>query len=103
VKAQRLRRFTKRKDFYRQNKIFETDAKKFYREIGKTNIEVKEIPTKEEVNDFWNTIWGNNTGHNENAEWIQDLEKETEDIPEQQWVDITTEEIRKAISGNLQE
>ena len=34
-KAQKLRRFIKRNNFYRQNKIFEIDAKKFYREIGK--------------------------------------------------------------------
>lgn len=97
VKAQRLRRFTKRNDFYRQNKIFETDAKKFYREIGKTNIEVKDIPTEDQVKDFWNNIWGNNTGHNENAKWIEDLEKEVVDIPEQEWSDITTEEITKAL------
>ena len=30
VKAQRLRRYDKRNRFYRQNKIFKTDAKKFY-------------------------------------------------------------------------
>ena len=35
VKAQRERRFDKRNKFYRQNKIFQTDAKKFYKEIGK--------------------------------------------------------------------
>jgi len=27
-----------------KNKIFKTDAKKFYREIGKSKIEVKEPP-----------------------------------------------------------
>ena len=35
VKAQRIRRFEKRTKFYRQNKIFKTDAKKFYCEMGK--------------------------------------------------------------------
>ncbi|XP_042883074.1 uncharacterized protein LOC122260048 [Penaeus japonicus] len=97
VKAQRLRQFTKRNDFYRQNNIFETDAKKFHREIGKTTIEVKEIPTEDQVKDFWNNIWGNNAGHNENAKWIEELEEEAVDIPEQQWSDITTEEITKAL------
>ena len=38
VKARRERRFDKRNKFYRQNKIFQTDAKKFYREIGKTKL-----------------------------------------------------------------
>ena len=35
VKAQRKRRSHKRNKFYRQNKIFQTDAKKIYRNIGK--------------------------------------------------------------------
>ena len=35
LKAQRMRRYEKRSKFYRQNMIFKTDAKKFYREVGK--------------------------------------------------------------------
>ena len=38
VKAQRERRFDKRNKFYRQNKIFQTDGKTLYREIGKTKL-----------------------------------------------------------------
>ena len=34
----------KRCDFHKQNKIFETDAKRFYREIFKASIVVKESP-----------------------------------------------------------
>ena len=41
-KAQRERRFDKPNKFYRQNKIFQTDTKKFYREIGKNQVMVKE-------------------------------------------------------------
>jgi len=58
VKAQRLRRYEKRSKFFRQNKIFETDAKKFYREISKSSISVKKIPSEEEVQEFWSKIWG---------------------------------------------
>ena len=39
-KAQRLRLFIKRNNFYRQNKIFETDAKKFYGKNGKNIVRV---------------------------------------------------------------
>lgn len=35
LKAQRIRRYEKRSGFYRLNKIFQSDAKKFYREIRK--------------------------------------------------------------------
>ena len=51
VKAQRLRRYDKRNRFYRQNKIFKTDAKKFYREIGKGTINIEEPPVDEDLKD----------------------------------------------------
>ena len=35
LKTQRMRRYKKRSKFYRQNMIFKTDARKFYREVGK--------------------------------------------------------------------
>ena len=41
VKAHRERRFDKRNKFYRQNKIYQTDAKKFCREIEKNRYMVK--------------------------------------------------------------
>ena len=57
VKAQRERRFDKRNKFYRQNKIFQTDAKKFYREMGKNQVMVKDTPPKDSVEKFWKGIW----------------------------------------------
>ena len=56
VKAQRVRRYVKRNKFYRQNKIFETDTKKFYREIGKSDINVDEILSDEQVREYWSNI-----------------------------------------------
>ena len=49
VRAQKIRRFEKRAKFYRQNKIFKTDAKKFYREMGKQPIKIKEPPSIKEI------------------------------------------------------
>ena len=34
LKAQRIRRYEKRKKFYRQNNTFKSDEKNFYRELG---------------------------------------------------------------------
>ena len=53
VKAQRERRFDKRNKFYRQNRIFQTDAKQFYREIGKNQVMVKETPAKDNIEKFY--------------------------------------------------
>ena len=97
MKAQRLRRFTKRNKFYRQNNLFETDAKKFYRDIGKNKIDVVNIPTEESVRDFWESIWGNEVGHNTNAEWLKSFENATNNVHEQEWQNISVEEIKEGL------
>ena len=97
VKAQRVRRYVKRNKFYRQNKIFETDTKKFYREIGKSDINVDEIPSDEQVREYWSNIWGKEKGHNENSAWLNDFENSANNIPEQGWEEIQVDEIRKAL------
>jgi len=38
--------------------MFETDRKKFYREIRKETTLVEAIPSEEKVWEFWNNIWG---------------------------------------------
>ena len=41
ARAQRLRRFTKRSEQYKQNKMFREDSKRFYRELGKKTIQIE--------------------------------------------------------------
>ena len=98
VKTQRLRRFDKRGKFFRQNNIFKTDAKRFYREIGKSKIEVEEIPEKDEISGFWKEIWGKEKKFNENAEWLGRENERMRDVEQQRWVEITVEELRSALS-----
>ena len=38
AKSQRIRRFEKRRKFYNQNKMFKENTKRFYRELGATNL-----------------------------------------------------------------
>jgi hypothetical protein len=42
AKAQRIIRYEKRKNQYIQNKMFNEDIKKFYRNLGTKNIEARE-------------------------------------------------------------
>ena len=97
VKAQRLRRYEKRSKFFRQNKVFETDAKKFYREINKLSISVEKIPSEEEVQEYWSKIWRNEKSYNQTAAWLTDLERRTHNIRKQEWENITVEEISEAL------
>ena len=52
VKSQIIRRIEKRTKFYRQNKIFETDVKKFYWEMEKQPVKTKEPLSIKEVEKF---------------------------------------------------
>ena len=96
VKAQR--QFDKRNIFYRQNKIFQTDAKKFYREIGKNQVMVKEEPPKDSTEKFWKGIWGEIKACNMSASWIGNMEKENEKVKEQKWEIITVLELKAALT-----
>ncbi|XP_063585358.1 uncharacterized protein LOC134762742 [Penaeus indicus] len=98
VKAQRLRRFDKRTRFYRQNNFFQTDAKKFYREIGKGTINVEEPPVEEDMTNFWNGIWGKEKEFNSEAEWIKREQERMNEVEQQQWDEITVIELRNALA-----
>ena len=102
-KAQRLRRFTKRNNFYRQNKIFETDAKKFYRKIGKNIVRVDKIPPKNQVKEFWKNTWGKEKNHKENARWINDFKDTKSNIFKQSWNEIRLDEITKTLNKSYVE
>ena len=96
AKAQSLRRYTKRTNFFRQDKTFRDYAKKFYRELGKKAITIQNPPSLVEVETFWSKMWENNKTHNDAAHWIQDQAKENKHVPTQEWSDVTTEETIEA-------
>ena len=98
VTAQRLRRYDKRNRLYRQNKIFKTDAKKFYREIGKGTINIEEPHVDEEMTKFWNDIWRKEKDFNNEAEWIRREEERMNEVEEQEWEVINIEKLRSALT-----
>ena len=105
AKSQRLRWYDKRLKFFHQNKTYEQNAKKFYRELGKKNVLIHQVPEKESVENVWSSIWEEEKHHNINAEWIRQQENDNQNIPEQIWLDISIEETKIAIKnkkiGNL--
>ena len=54
AKAQRLRRYTKRSEQYKQNKMFREDSKRFYGELGRRKPpRLRKPPDIGEVKKFW--------------------------------------------------
>lgn len=97
AKAQRIRRFTKRNKFYQHNKLFKENAKKFYRNLGKKTVEIKEPPNMVEVETFWSNIWEKPKFYNREAVWINKIENELSNKNQQEWLGITLEETKQAI------
>jgi len=58
TKTQRLFRYKRRQTQYYQNNLFITDCKKFYNRLRQANPNVKNVPGKEEVENFWRQIYG---------------------------------------------
>ena len=94
AKARRLRRYTKRTDQYQQNKTLKEYAKKFYRELGKQNIQTKKPPDPQETKLFWQNIVEQEVEHNENAQWIKEQEQELKMLIQMEWKEWTVEELR---------
>lgn len=97
AKAQRVRRYKKRVLQYQQNKQFNEGAKSFYRNILNKQIDVKNHPPIEDVEQFWKGIWEDNKQHNHEAPWIESLKEENSTIPEMEWRDITALEVSKQL------
>ena len=71
AKVQRMRRYEKRETQCSQNKMFKEDTKRFFRNLGTKNIEIREPPSMVEAETYWKSLWGEEAQHNERAEWIR--------------------------------
>ena len=87
----------KRGRFYRQSIVFQTNAKKFYREIGKGQIDLDEPPAGSEIIEFWNSIWEKEMHFNNAAEWIYREKERMDQIDEQHWEKIESAELSAAL------
>ena len=55
------------------NKTFSKDPKGVYRNFRGTRINVENLPSKDEVESFWKSIWCKNVTFHKDAPWIDDL------------------------------
>ena len=58
----------------RINKQLLHNPKKVYRKMKDDKIEIEKVPTKENVEQFWKSIWQDSSIFNEKVEWLKVLE-----------------------------
>ena len=81
----------------KQNKLFAENPTKFYRTLKDDTIAVKNPPKKEEIDQFWRTIYENDQPHNINAEWIQNIQNEN--INQMQYQEITEDQVKEKLQS----
>ena len=80
--AAKVRRYQKRVDKFRQNRLFQNNQRQFYRELNK----------------FWEDLWSELIDHNRDAKWLKDLQSEF-NVTKQEKVDITKEILKKILQS----
>ena len=72
--AAKVRRYQRRVDSYRQNRLFGNNQRQFYRELDQEEERCDDDqPVAEELKQFWGNIWSQSADHKKDAKWLQDL------------------------------
>lgn len=95
----RLRRYHKRTERYRQNNLFASNQREFFRGLQRGGENKDATPPKpEETREYWSDIWSHEKKHNERAPWIKREIEECRDMEEMATITITEEDVRATIS-----
>ena len=81
AKEGRLKRYRQRVKQYRQNRTFQNNERKFYQQLGGSDTKTYQQPDAKETERFWAKIWEPKK-HNENAEWINNITRESDGLEE---------------------
>ena len=81
VKEGRLKRYRQRVKQYRKNRTFQNNERKFYQQLGGSDIKTYQQQDIKETERFWTKIWQPKK-HNENAEWINNIARELDGLKE---------------------
>ena len=75
--AAKVRKYQRRVDSYRQNKLVENNQRWFYRELDQEEERCDDDQSVgEESKQFWGNIWSQSADHKKDAKWLQDFRSE---------------------------
>ena len=95
--AVKIKRYDERCRQFKQNHLFRTNQKLFYKTLdGKERGETV-LPDPTEATSFWSKIWSEEISHNERASWLEDVEVEFSTTEVQEDISITVEDIRNGL------
>lgn len=96
--SKRLKRYKESNNRKASNKLFQNNEKQFYRRLqNNTNIVGKIKPSKQDIQEFWQTIWSDQESYNSNATWIQHIEHNVEQLRPMNDIALSLEDIKEVI------
>ena len=70
----KIKNFVKNNITSRQNKLFQTNQSRLYKEFAGQTSRQNEAPNSEEARVFWEEIWSREGKHQEESAWLNDVE-----------------------------
>ena len=92
----KLERYDNRTERYRQNRLFESNQKKLFDELDGVERETA-VPDGEESTCFWSNIWGKLVKHEENLEWLRNVEDELTELGVQDNIHIEVTKLKTQV------
>ena len=80
AKFKKVQRYKNRNKQFVQNRMFETNQRRFYEELDGNSNSSQVTPDPEEAKQYWDGIWGEETTYEKEAEWLQRLTEEIEPL-----------------------
>ena len=94
----KIKRYDERCQQFKQNHLFRTNQKLFYKTLhGKERREAV-LPDPTEATSFWSKTWSEEVGHNEGASCLEEVDVELSATEVQGDISITVEDIRNGMS-----
>ena len=75
--------------------MFSSNQKQAFVELNDEVIKENTVPNADESRKFWSEIWDNPVEHNDDAEWLREIETESKGLNKQDDVKITAQDVRK--------
>ena len=91
----RLSRYLKRQTQFRQNNDFIEKPSKLFDELRGNKTEVKEPPSKDDIEHFWKPMYETQKRYNKDSIWLQQY-KDSINAEQSEYSDITPDEVTSA-------
>ena len=95
AKSAKIKRYEQRVTQFRQNRMFNVDQKKIYKELNGGGNMSSDVPGAEESRRFWGDIWSVEKEHDREARWLKDMKNENNGEHLQEMVRISAENVQK--------